>query len=296
MTKKEFLEEDFGDFMGNMGQGAIDNILMVAGFVPVIGEIADIVMIIRFYNRGDKVLAALMLIALVPGIGDVIAKPFIWGLKKLGGPGRAALRNSDDMARLLENNPTLKRQYENLIKHADDPAIRQTLDQLAKVNKGWADSLRGALGSAKSAVGATKTVSAASKISTNTLKGVYQNRALQQYIAKTGKSPGNMLSQWWNVTRAGRTMRKNEFRKFVMGNNMLNRFGLPNVESFFGRMENDADFREELMNDPQFANYINQNTSESDIEMMNQSGGGADASALGAMSLPVLKMLARMYA
>jgi hypothetical protein len=70
-NEKILINEDF-----------IENALMVVGFVPVIGEIADIILIIRYLLQGKYLYAGLMLIALIPTVGDIIAKPFIYLLKR----------------------------------------------------------------------------------------------------------------------------------------------------------------------------------------------------------------------
>ena len=54
-----------------------ENVLMAAGFVPVIGELADIALIMYYLYKGEKLYAALMLIALIPTVGDFIVKPII---------------------------------------------------------------------------------------------------------------------------------------------------------------------------------------------------------------------------
>ncbi len=76
LTKKEILENK-----KVLKEDTLENILMIAGFVPVIGEIADIILIIRYIYKKEYLYAALMLVALIPTVGDFIVKPFIRVLK-----------------------------------------------------------------------------------------------------------------------------------------------------------------------------------------------------------------------
>ena len=82
LNEKETLNESLLSF---------ENILMAAGFIPVIGEVADIALICYYLYKGEKLYAALMLIALIPTVGDFIAKPII-RLFKGSKEGAAAMK------------------------------------------------------------------------------------------------------------------------------------------------------------------------------------------------------------
>ncbi len=74
VTKKQILEitkSKKNDSHLNEGILDTENVLLAAGFVPVIGEIADIISIIRYIMRGERLKAALMLVALIPTVGDL---------------------------------------------------------------------------------------------------------------------------------------------------------------------------------------------------------------------------------
>ena len=77
---------------------------MIAGFVPIIGEVAYVILIIRYCYKKEYLYAGLMLIALIPTVGDFIAKPMIRLLKGSGGVGKLALKNTDEMPFEMYNN------------------------------------------------------------------------------------------------------------------------------------------------------------------------------------------------
>jgi hypothetical protein len=101
-TKKQILENRV-----LLKEDALENALMVAGFVPVIGEVADIALILLYISRKEYLYAGLMLIALIPFVGDWVAKPFIRLLKGSGAAGRVSLKGSDDMVKFLSTNQKL---------------------------------------------------------------------------------------------------------------------------------------------------------------------------------------------
>ena len=183
---------------------------MVAGFVPVIGEIADIILIIRYLTKREYLYAAIMLIALIPTVGDIIAKPFIRVLKATGGVGRAALKNADEMAAFLAKNPELKKQYMKMGKYFDHPSVKKTVESISKVNSTWGRKMGESLSEAKSVLGKMRPVQMVKRVGREVAKGgkvskglksFFQEEKLAQYIAKTGTKPTTWLSNWWNVVR-----------------------------------------------------------------------------------------------
>ena len=85
LTKKQILEN-----RQLLNEDAWENALMVAGFIPVIGEIADWILIMKYVREKQYLYAGLMLIALIPTVGDFIAKPFIKSFERIdtGGTGK----------------------------------------------------------------------------------------------------------------------------------------------------------------------------------------------------------------
>jgi len=121
ITKKQILEQK-----KLLNEDGWENALMVAGFIPVIGEVADIALICLYLYRKEYLYAGLMLIALIPTVGDFIAKPFITLLKGYGAVGKTALKSADDMAKFLMENPKAKANFLKMSEHFDNRLIQET--------------------------------------------------------------------------------------------------------------------------------------------------------------------------
>lgn len=298
LENKELLKED-----------TFENILMVAGFVPVIGEIADIVLIIRYIMKKEYLYAGLMLIALIPTVGDFIAKPFIKLLKGSGVAGKIALRSSDDMVEFLIKNPKMKSQYVKMGEYLTSPSIGKTITQIEKVpgmGPKWANGMRQSISEHTSVLSKLKPVqlgktvgkeiAAGGKFSTG-YKSFFKDQALAKYVAKRGMEPKTWLSNWWNVVRKGRKDRRNMVKYFIMSSGLLSKFGLPNFESFDEKMRTDESFREKMANDPQFSKMVSNSVDSNEISQIEggttqtEKGSGLLG---GAMSLGLIKSLAKM--
>lgn len=272
-----------------LNEDALENILMVAGFVPVIGEIADIILIIRYLYKGEYLYAALMLVALVPTVGDIIVKPFIAGIK--------GVKTEAAIAAKLAENPKVAAKIAEI---AESPTVAKSIENLSKINTSWGQKLKQGLSSLTKfkVVGSTKAgidmVKAGGKFSTG-LKNYFRGEKLASYVAKKGIEPQNFIQKWWiNVT--ARTARKNAFRKFIMANNLLDKFGIPSLTTFENRMANDAEFRKKLANDQQFSDYVGQNTSPGEFDQLGSTENKGVNLASAGMSLSMIKMLASLYA
>lgn len=306
LTKKQILENK-----EILKEDTVENVLMAAGFIPVIGEVFDIISIIRYIYRKEYLYAGLMLIALIPTVGDFIIKPFIRVLKGVSGTAKVTLRSADDIVRLAKTNPKLAEQYLKIQQHLNNPKIAQLIKQVEDVpgfGTKWGKGMKEAINQNKIAVAEIKGLSSlpgtigkemmsGGKFSTG-FKSFFQERALSKYVAKTGMKPSNWLSNWWNVIRRGRKDRRDIVKKFIIANGILDMFGLPSFESFEEKFERDASFRETLANDPRFSNVVNQSGLTSD-ELSSIEGGGQQSSdgGLGSlvMNLTMLKTLARLY-
>ena len=313
LTKKEILENQ-----KVLKEDTLENILMIAGFVPVIGEIADIILIIRYIYKKEYIYAALMLVALIPTVGDFIVKPFIRVLKGAGIAGKTALRSSDDLAKYLMQNPSAKEQFLKMSKHFDDAGVKQTINSVGGINKGWAQKMTDGLGSLKETVsklrpvqmtqrigkeiatqpsaGYLKMLSGKGPVATG-MKAFFREEKLAQYVAKKGMEPSNWLSKWWNITRAARQSRRDMFRSVVAGSEVARMFGLPDLSmNQLDEMMKDERFREALANDPKVSQYIAQNTSQDDI---NNIEGAANTGGFnpisGLVGIGLLKTLAQRY-
>jgi hypothetical protein len=76
----EELERDLDRQILNEFKG--ENALLIAGFIPGIGEFADLALIVKWAHEKRYIEAGLMLFALIPTVGDIIVKPLI----KIAGP------------------------------------------------------------------------------------------------------------------------------------------------------------------------------------------------------------------
>lgn len=313
LTKQQILEN-----RKVLKEDTLENILMIAGFIPVIGEIADIILIIRYIRKKEYIYAALMLIALIPTVGDFIAKPFIRILKGAGVAGKTALRSSDDLAKYLMQNPNAKEQFLKMSKHFDDAGVKQTINSVSSVNSGWGQKMLDGVNSLKStasklrpvelvkrvgkeistqpSAGYLKMLAGKGPVATG-LKSFFREEKLAQYVAKKGMEPSNWLSKWWNITRAARQSRRDMFRSVVAGSEVARMFGLPDLSmNQLDEMMKDERFREALANDPQVSQYIAQNTSQDDI---NNIEGAANTGGFnpisGLVGIGLLKTLAQRY-
>jgi hypothetical protein len=300
-TKKQILEEN-----QLLNEDWIENVLMVAGFVPVIGEVADIILILRYCYKKEYLYAGLMLIALIPTVGDFIAKPLIRLLKGAGGVGKLALKNTDEMIKFANSNPAFKKQYLKLGQELDNPMVRKTIDGVSGISTRLGTELQKSVAQHKTVIGKLlsrpvgivksvgKEVSAGGKFSTG-FKNFFRNEKLAEYVAKKGMEPQTWLSKWYNVVYKGRQARRNFIKNFIMSNKILDMIGLPSFEAFEDKMENDPDFRTQMANNPNFSNMVNQTTTPQDIESI-EGGGESESTRSGIgdkMSLSFIKMLAK---
>jgi len=284
----------------------VEPLLMAAGFVPVIGEIADIGLIIYYLIKGEKLYAALMLIALVPVIGDITVKPLIKALQAFG---KGIYRSGDDLARVIASNPKLGAELQKALKYVNHPGVQTTIKKLGGVKSSWASGLKeGLAGLSKSVtssvtkikpIGALKSAFTSPTSFRSGLKGFYQGERLTRYAARKGINPGELVKDWW-FRYWSRQDRRNSFRKFIIANNLLSTFGLPSLSALEDKMTNDKKFREEKVADnPQMSSYIAQNPVPVQGQPQGREGGGlldgGGGLVGGVLTLAGLKLLARLY-
>lgn len=316
IKEKKYIDEEIYELenqedLNEDGIFSWENALMALGFLPVVGEIADIILIIKYWREKRKIEAGLMLFALIPTVGDVLVKPFL----KLG-KAAGAFKTSGTFLKFLSENPAARASYAKIGKQMDNPVISKLIGQVDKV-PGAGTALKNAQNLHKGIFSKIKTQASSlgSKAMTtmekgvgNTVKQNFQNLALQKYLINTGgKAPSNFLSRWWNVTYGGRMERKNLVKRLIMGSNVLGAFGFPNIESFdrfMSHPEDNPQLAEKLMKDPEFAKIYNQATSDEEraslenaAQSANNSGGGiidkAGNALEGMVGLSLLKSFAR---
>lgn len=302
ITKKQILEQK-----QVLKEDTVENILLAAGFIPVVGEIFDVISIIRYISRKEYLYAGLMLIALIPTVGDFVVKPFIRLLKGAG--GKVVLKSADDVVRLARSNPKLAEQYLKIQQHLGNPKIGQLIKQVEDIpgfGKTWGRGLSEAINQNRIAVAEIKglsslpktigkEISAGGKFSTG-FKSFFQEKALAKYVAKRGMEPSNWLSRWWNVVRTGRKDRRDLIKKFIIANGILDIFGLPSFEVFEQKFEQDENFRNQLANNPQFSNVVNESgVTPQELSTIESSGEKSGGGMGTFMNLAMLKTLAKLY-
>ena len=250
-----------------LNENWIENSLMVAGFVPVIGELADIALICYYLYKGEKLYAALMLIALIPTVGDFIVKPIIKAFKGTK-EGVAALKGGKSLGEYLAKNPEMAKKFSSLGKYVNEPAVQKTVEGITKVNSGLGRKLKQGLetltgGKAIQGLKAGgKEVIAGGSFKTG-LKDYFKGERLSKYFARHGVLPEKGIKSWWQGVLANRD-RRVAFTKFITANNLLDYFGVPSLTTFEEKMANDAEFRDKVAQDPKTSEYIAQNYEQGD--------------------------------
>lgn len=281
--EKKLIQEDFAE-----------TALMLLGFIPVIGEVADIILIIKYLREGKYLYAGLMLIALIPSVGDLIAKPFIYLLRG-SKAGKLALRSEDDLYKYLVETPAAMKIYKKFGTHINDPRIGKTINKIEKSKKfgpDVANGLRETLNQhagvlskifnkpidisksigreiAKNEGGLIKTITGRGPVSMG-IKNYFRGNRLAKYIEKNGKAPSNWLNNWYNIVYLGSIDRKQYVKNFISANNLLAVFGLPSLSAFENKFENDENFRNMLANNEKFTNLVGQTTSPEDLKMIER--------------------------
>jgi hypothetical protein len=296
-NKKEILENK-----QVLNENWIENSLMIAGFVPVIGEIADFVLILYYCYKKEWLYAGLMLIALIPTVGDFIAKPLI---KIFKNPvAKTALKSTDDLVKYLKANPKVMEQYMKLGKHLDNKSLKTVIGQLEKVSPTFARKVEQSLVSHKSVFakllekpkGIVHAIGQEGKIGAG-LTRFFREEKLAQYLAKKGQVPSTWLSKWWNINYLGNRAKRQYIKNFIVANNLLSYLGIPNLSDFEKKMS-DPNELERFANNRKFSEMVNSTTSEGDIAKIE--GGEEESSQSGGfnsiLNIGLLKAFAQKYA
>lgn len=247
----------------------IESALMGAGFIPVIGEVFDTALILRYCKQGRYLEAALMMIALIPTVGDLMVKPFLVLFKNSG-------KLASTFGRKLTANPAAKAKFSKMAGHIDDSVIDKFITGVAAKNKSWGEALLKAKNELKDFL--TKL----SKPGT-TIKQGFQAKAALKYAAKHGRDP-NAFYKWWK----GRRMSKSTMKQIIVGSNILSALGLPSFESFEVKMK-DPEFANQVVSTPEYEKIAQQ------IENSEGSNEGGSSNPLkSGMSIELLKRIAAM--
>lgn len=289
-TKSELLESK-----EELNESFIENALLIAGFIPVIGEVADTVLIIKYLKEKRYIEAGLMMFALIPTVGDIAVKPFLAIGRRL-----KIFSSSSRFAGALAKNGKLRMMYEKIFPYMNSPQITKLINQTGKALPKAAKDMRIARDFHINYAG--KLVIAPTKKGIGYgVKQMARGGALEKYLAKhNGVLPPNALSSWWNIVYKGRRNRKGLIRKVLIGSNLLGAFGVYNIEDLERKMSSPKE-AQELANNPKFQEFSKYVTTDQDIQDMQQqpepisdtktSGMG---NILGAgITIPLLKSIAR---
>jgi hypothetical protein len=243
-----------------------------------------------------------MLFALIPTVGDFIAKPLI---KIFKSPlAKNALKGTDEMVSFLRKNPKVAEQYSKLGKYADSKTVNKLISQVDEVSPTFAKQIQISLTQHKSVL--TKLLErpkgiASAVVSTGKIGGgltkFFREEKLAQYIVKKGYAPKTWLSNWYNITYLGSRAKRQYIRNFIVANNLLAILGIPNLTDFERRM-GDPNELERFSKNEKFSEMVNSNTSESDlakIEGRDKSQEDDGGMFGGTMGMGMLKLLAQRY-
>lgn len=304
IKQKKYIKSEVFEVNQDLDESFFENALMIAGFVPVIGEIADVILIIKFLREKRYIEAGLMLFALIPTVGDFLIKPIL----KMG-KGMGAFRTASTFTKFLSENPVARANYAKASKYFTNPKVDKLIGDVSKVSGKWG----GEMNSARNLhVGlASKIESTASKTGEvlkngvgKTLKQTFQRDALQKYMIKTGGlTPTNWLSRWWNVVYKGKMARRAVVKRLLLGSNFLGALGIFNIEDLERKMSNPSE-AEMLMKNPQFAQFVQQTTTPEEMSSLQQtqqlpvpqqdsSEPGIGAAVGSFMGINALKAIAR---
>ena len=285
-VKTETLEEGFGE-----------TALLAAGFVPGIGTFANIALIIKYYREQRYIECGLMLLALIPAVGDILVLPFMRIFRGL--KGGIALKDSAKVMQLIAKNPEAKALFLKMGSKMKGREIEKIISKVSQKNPQWGKALRDIQ---QKQLNMTAQLSSRRGVST-AIKAPFKQKALGKYLIKTGGvPPATKLSHWWNVTYKANRMRRNLITKLIMGSNLLGALGIGSIKELEAKLHNN-DEAAKLMQNPQFAEIYNQSIKGMDpAELDNvessasQSGGGDLMKLLGSGSIGLggIKMIAKL--
>jgi hypothetical protein len=282
----------------NLNEISTETILMGLGFIPVIGEVFDTILIIKYFKEKRWIEGCLMILSLIPTVGDVIAKPFLFMARKFG-----AFKSASKFTEFVATNPKAAELYKKMGSVLTSPKVEKYISQVGKKYPDIAKNMKAAQSFHLSEI---------SKIGQKgigrSVKKTFQNKSLEKFIARTGHSPSNWLSNWWNVVYKGKIARNVAMKKAILSSNVLGALGVPNFESLEQFLSTNEGANK-AMNTPEFVNMYNQTTTSQDENLIQQqsgkdNGGGGFLSNLGglgttalvgggiALSIPMLKKIA----
>ena len=258
IKNKSYTKSESYNVDQDLNEDWLENGLLLAGFVPVIGDVADIVLIIKYLKEKRYLEAGIMLFCLIPVVGNLIFAPFL----KLG-RAAGAFSSGAKLMNWLSKDAKAMELYQKGGKFFKNAKLNELIGDVAKVSPKWSAEMKAAqemhIGIIPSVGGVGKT--AVKNGAGTAVKKSFQRQALGKYLVKTGGvEPATFLSRWWNVNYKGSRLRKQFFTKLLMTSNFLSNFGF-SLEDLEKKMST-PEGADELLKDPKFAELYNRTTTQ----------------------------------
>ena len=291
IVQKEQINENFGE-----------TALLAASFIPGIGTFANIALIIKYYKEQRYLESGLMLVAMIPFVGDLMVLPFLKIFKGL--KGGMAINNSAKLMQVLSKNPEAKELFLKIGSKMKGPEVEKIIAKVSAKKPAWGQALRDIQQKQVSLASQVASKKIIPNVVSTGIKAPFKQRALGKYLIKTGGvPPATKLSQWWNVTYKANRMRRNLVTKLIMGSNLLGTLGIGSIKELEAKLSNNEDAAK-LMQNPEFAKIYNQSMqgmSPEETQSLenpgfsggNNEGGLKGLMAVGALGVGGLKLLAK---
>jgi hypothetical protein len=291
----------------NINEDALENILLVTGFVPIVGEVADLILIGRYVIQKRYIEAGLMLVALIPTVGDIIVKPFIFLAK-----GTRAFKSGKNLLGFLSKNPKAKALFIKIGDNMNHPKIIKLIEQVTKKSPALGRLFTKSKNSITSVLAALKSGTKVTPAKVGgigkAIKRTSRAKAIHRYRAKfgAGVTPKTALSKWWHFNYKAGLGRRNFIKKIIIGNSFLAALGIYNFEDLQKIFSNEK-LAEQYANNDEFNDFLDQTNTPEEFERMRREGGSPQpnqssqkqSGGLGdigyAALIPVLKKAAGMF-
>jgi len=293
ITKKEMLlEKDDRSAI----EKTIENILLLVGFVPLVGEIADFVLICYYLYRKEYLLAALTAIALIPTVGDVIAYPVIKVVRGL----KSAPKNAQQLAKIIP-----EQQMGKVVQMAGHPKVQASANQIANVNNSFIRKLglrfKSFLNDFSGYGGRIVKNIADPDISrpvSRAIKDWSREKSLATWLKKnTNKTEKDLTGFWkfWILRWKPHIDRRKFVKSFIFTNNLLKKFSVSDEDEFYYKLQNDKNFANRVANDPSSLNLVGSTLDVSELNRYTGVGQGLTSGMGGVFGLFLIKSLASKF-
>ena len=276
LTKKQLLSEEDNR---KTWEKWFENIALILGFVPIIGEIADIALICYYLYRKEYIYAALTCIALIPTVGDIIAVPLIKTLRGLQGTSKISLKSADDLAKVIPMDKM--KQVRQL---ATNPKVIAVSAQLSTMKNPLISRLGKKLTGILQDLGGYGTAIGKNVMNPNirrpistAIKGFSREKSIATWMKKSGKNVSDLKGfyKFWRTKYIPFRDRRMWVRWFIKTNRLLEWANLPSVEDFIRKLTTSDEFANSFsklplsteligntMDEPEMNEYMDKDKSE----------------------------------